>query len=656
MSTMNIESETTPLVKPQRKQSRKPSLFEKPVRKRATEDSNRSSTADHVDPLSLTFRDLRYIVDIKNDETKKMEQKEILKGISGHIAAGDMVALMGPSGAGKSTLLDLLAGRKTVGYIVGDLLFNGKPRSEATLRNSAYVLQSDVHLPNLSVKETLQFAAQFRMPDKIRAYQMEDRIEALLETLEMKHIEDSIVGGDTIAGISGGQRKRLSIGVEIINLPALIFLDEPTTGLDSEIAFDVMYVVQKLSEEGRTTVTTIHQPSEEIFALFNKLMLLDQGNVIYFGPTSEMFTYFTTPPYKFIRPKAINPANFALRTTMQKAQWADGPPPTGAQLAKMYLDSPLYARNRKEMESHCQTTSSYQGKPVPAKEYNQRQEVVLSATKQYRTLVHRLLIISARSTSHRLLIKKSFFAAVVLGSVYWDLDTDFSGAKSRLALLFVTVFFMMQSMVQAVSELIEFRNLFYRERAASCYTTFAYFSTLSALQLPPLIIASLAYSIPLYFMAGFKDEGDAFCYFLLDVFLTLCFGLLLSMLLAGACPDLTSALAVYPAFSMAALLFTGFMITVEETPDWWIWMCYITGTRWAFEGFVINEIDNQGCWEDERIGKTCISGINDSEGLLDNYGFDDFDKMNCLLILAGICVFLWIACYYVMRFVNWERK
>jgi ABC-type multidrug transport system ATPase subunit len=209
--------------------------------------------------------------------------KPLLRDITFTLNTGCMCALMGPSGAGKSTLLDLMAGRKLVGNWSGEMLFNDSIRSPYFCRDSAYVLQDDFHLATLTVEETIYFSARVKMSDIHSERQIHNRVNSLLRLMKLEHIRDRYVGDALHKGISGGQLKRLSIATEIVHLPNLIFLDEPTSGLDSSIALEVMSVVRSLANQNRSCLCTIHQPSPEVFELFDELLLMSQGRIIYAG-------------------------------------------------------------------------------------------------------------------------------------------------------------------------------------------------------------------------------------------------------------------------------------------------------------------------------------------------------------------------------------
>ncbi|XP_047339752.1 pleiotropic drug resistance protein 1-like [Impatiens glandulifera] len=211
---------------------------------------------------------------------------EILKGVSGTFRPGVLTALMGVSGAGKTTLLDILSGRKNTGFLEGEIRISGYPKDQKTFAKfSGYCEQNDIHSPFVTVYESLVFSAWLRLPSNVNSQTREDFIEEVMELLEITELRDALVGTPDVNGLSMEQRKRLTIAVELVANPSIIFMDEPTTGLDSRAAAIVMRTLRNIVDTGRTIVCTIHQPSIGIFEGFDELFLLSQGGQeIYVGP------------------------------------------------------------------------------------------------------------------------------------------------------------------------------------------------------------------------------------------------------------------------------------------------------------------------------------------------------------------------------------
>jgi ABC-type multidrug transport system ATPase subunit len=240
---------------------------------------------------------------------------------------------MGSSGAGKSSLLDILAHRKTVGEVSGNVYLNHKPifqHSSFTKitqlsnygnvlmkRLIAYVMQENILFESLTVYENLYYAAKLRVsfPKNQKPTEVfyTKRVKQIMKLLGLSHIKDSLIGNERERGISGGQKKRVSIGVEIIHKPKIIMLDEPTSGLDSAISYEVMAVLRLIANQSRTVLCTIHQPSPQTYKLFDTLLLLAKGKVLYYGPAQSAVSYFLQSPYMFDPLVSIhNPGEFLI--------------------------------------------------------------------------------------------------------------------------------------------------------------------------------------------------------------------------------------------------------------------------------------------------------------------------------------------------------
>jgi ATP-binding cassette subfamily G (WHITE) protein 2 len=238
-------------------------------------------------PTVLTFSNITVA-------TRTKPQKILLNNVSGSITGG-FWAIMGGSGGGKTTLLSTLSLRLDTSYmeIKGEFRLNGRYYSRSILKSmSAYVMQDDLLHAELTVQETLNYTARLRMGSSMTDQQRQARIDEVLRLLGISHTRNVIIGNTRRKGISGGERKRVSVAMELLNRPKLIFLDEPTSGLDSSTALSVCEALKNLTIVGEcTVVTTIHQPQPKIFALFDNLMLMKQGNLVYQGSARRVDLY-----------------------------------------------------------------------------------------------------------------------------------------------------------------------------------------------------------------------------------------------------------------------------------------------------------------------------------------------------------------------------
>lgn len=258
--------------------------------------------------VTLTFVDVAYSV-----PRPGKPELVILRGVSGVLPAGSLTAVMGPSGCGKSTLLDILADCKTSGVISADIRINGQPRPSNFRSVAGYVMQDDNTHTTLTVRETLYFAAQLRLPGSVSAEERAAVVEQTLKDTDLLHVADTRIGDDVSGGLSGGQRRRATVAIELINQPRLLFLDEPTSGLDAFGALQVTTALKRFADRGQTVACTIHQPRSDIFALFDQLLLMSSGEIMYFGPVTDIYPYFESVGVSC--DTSVNPADFIVDLT-----------------------------------------------------------------------------------------------------------------------------------------------------------------------------------------------------------------------------------------------------------------------------------------------------------------------------------------------------
>lgn len=233
----------------------------------------------------------------------------ILTGVTGVVRPGEIMALLGPSGSGKTTMLTAMAGRLP-GKVTGSISYNGQPFSGWVKRRTGFVTQDDILYPHLTVTETLAFTAMLRLPKMLTTSEKLNRVDSVIAELGLTRCQSGPIGGPLLRGLSGGERKRVSIGQEMLVNPSLLLLDEPTSGLDSTTAQRILAALRELAALGRTIVTTIHQPSTRLYRLFDKVIVLSDGSPIYSGPASGAVRYFAS--IGFTPESPMNPADFLL--------------------------------------------------------------------------------------------------------------------------------------------------------------------------------------------------------------------------------------------------------------------------------------------------------------------------------------------------------
>eukprot|EP00475_Leptophrys_vorax_P017191 TRINITY_DN2380_c0_g2_i2.p1 TRINITY_DN2380_c0_g2~~TRINITY_DN2380_c0_g2_i2.p1 ORF type:complete len:1054 (+),score=272.70 TRINITY_DN2380_c0_g2_i2:35-3196(+) len=253
--------------------------------------------------VTLGFQDLGLML---------TDGSRVLQGVTGEFKNTTLNAVMGPSGSGKSTFLNVLTGKATYGKMEGKVYVNGYRTTIPDLRNQiGFVPQDDIVHTKLTVRENLLFSALLRLPVSMPGQQKLDIVDDALRMLGLSRIQDSIVGDAEKRGISGGQRKRVNIGLEIVAFPDILFLDEPTSGLDSTASLEVLSSLKDLSRLGVTVIAVIHQPRYTLFRLFDEVLLLGVGGkTVFQGKTANAMKYFSDNGFEC--PAHENPADFFL--------------------------------------------------------------------------------------------------------------------------------------------------------------------------------------------------------------------------------------------------------------------------------------------------------------------------------------------------------
>ncbi|XP_011940290.1 PREDICTED: ATP-binding cassette sub-family G member 8 isoform X2 [Cercocebus atys] len=277
-------------------------------------------------PNTLEVRDLNYQVDLASQvpwfehlaqfkmpwtSASRRNSCELgIQNLSFKVRSGQMLAIIGSSGCGRASLLDVITSRGHGGKIKsGQIWINGQPSSPQLVRKCvAHVRQHDQLLPNLTVRETLAFIAQMRLPRTFSQAQRDKRVEDVIAELRLRQCADTRVGNTYVRGVSGGERRRVSIGVQLLWNPGILVLDEPTSGLDSFTAHNLVKTLSRLAKGNRLVLISLHQPRSDIFRLFDLVLLMTSGTPIYLGAAQHMVQYFTAIGYPC--PRYSNPADF----------------------------------------------------------------------------------------------------------------------------------------------------------------------------------------------------------------------------------------------------------------------------------------------------------------------------------------------------------
>ncbi|KAF6250828.1 P-loop containing nucleoside triphosphate hydrolase protein [Scenedesmus sp. NREL 46B-D3] len=544
--------------------------------------------------MTLTIQGLSYSV-LNNQNTK--ETLYLLKGVTGYFRPQEMAALMGPSGSGKTTLLDLLAGRKTVGSTQGSILFAGnKPTRQFLRKFTGYVEQFDTLLPILSVEEMMLYTAELKRPRTEPLADKKAAVAQLLEKLALTPCRHVKIGNPLEKGISGGQAKRVNIGISLITSPRVLFLDEPTSGLDSFTANEVMTTVKALVTDGVTMIATIHSPTAYSFSLFDSLMMLVRGRAVYFGkPGNAAVDYVRAlhgaPGIALTQQQLDSSSAWAHNA----AEWmvdvftqADREGRGGA-FADAYEASPLKQANDEEavllVQSHADLPLQVQ------RELGTRSETVTPWWWGLRTLI------KYRTTNN---YKSSAFLGARIGdkvlmgllmmTLYLGIGDDFNPGNyiNMAAVLFMWITMPAFGAAAYVPSLVLERNLYARERNDGLYRVFTY---LAAKMFDELAI-NLVVSLPVVAVCfyGIRLQGS-FVLFWLVYYVTLCVGIVLAYFVAALAPSMDVANAALPVYVTTLLFFGGFLFTFSTMPPWWKWYSFINPLRYSWTAVMLNQFE-----------------------------------------------------------------
>ncbi|XP_022728526.1 pleiotropic drug resistance protein 1-like isoform X2 [Durio zibethinus] len=543
------------------------------------------------EPHSITFDDIIYSVDMPlemKEQGVAEDRLVLLKGVSGAFRPGVLTALMGVSGAGKTTLMDVLAGRKTGGYIDGNITVSGfTKRQETFARVSGYCEQNDIHSPHVTVYESLLYSAWLRLPTEVDAETRKMFIEEVMELVELNPLRQALVGLPGVNGLSTEQRKRLTIAVELVANPSIIFMDEPTSGLDARAAAIVMRTVRNTVDTGRTVVCTIHQPSIDIFEAFDELFLLKRGGQeIYVGPlghhSKHLIKYFEGIEGVSKIKDGYNPATWMLEVTTTAQELA-----LGVDFANIYKNSELYRRNKALIEDLSKPAPGSRELYFPT-QYSQSFLTQCTAClwKQHWSYWR-----NPPYTAVRFLF--TTVIALMFGTLFWDLGSKTNRRQdliNAMGSMYAAVLFLGFQNASSVQPVVAVeRTVFYREKAAGMYSAMPYAIAQVVIEIPYVFIQSTVYSIIVYAMIGFEWTAAKFFWYLFFMFFSLLYFTFYGMMAVAVTPNYHIASIVSSAFYALWNAFSGFIIPRPSIPIWWRWYYWICPVAWTFYGLVVSQ-------------------------------------------------------------------
>ncbi|KAL0571220.1 ATP-binding cassette transporter snq2 [Marasmius crinis-equi] len=506
---------------------------------------------------TFTWEKLNYVVPVPGGT------RRLLHDVDGYVKPGTLTALMGASGAGKTTCLDVLAQRKNIGVITGDIFVDGRPISSDFARGTAYAEQMDVHELSATVREAIRFSAYLRQPAEVSIEEKNAYVEEIIELLELQDLTEALV-----ISLGVEARKRLTIGVELASKPELLlFLDEPTSGLDAQSAWNLVRFLRKLADQGQAILCTIHQPSSLLFESFDRLLLLERGGeTVYFGDIGadsqvlrEYFARHGAPC-----PSNVNPAEFML-----EAIGAGVSPRIGHRDWKdVWLDSPEYKVVQQEI-AHIKQ----RGLARPETDQKKISTYATSFWYQLKIVIQRNNLALWRSPDYiftRLFVCS--FISLWVSLSFLSLGNSVRDLQFRVFSLFWVCVLPAIIMMQIEPMFIHNRRIFIREASSRIYSPYVFALGQVLGEIPYNILCAIVYWVLMVYPMGYGDGsagvGGTFFQLLVIIFVVL-FGISLGQLIAAITPSVQVAVLFNPFLGLVLSTFAGVTIPYPTMGHFW---------------------------------------------------------------------------------------
>eukprot|EP00871_Galdieria_phlegrea_P002260 jgi/Galph1/3034/GphlegSOOS_G1687.1 len=581
----------------------------------------------------FTWKNLCYYVPVSkkdaldNQRTIHMNgskrELQLLDHIDGYAVPGKLMALFGASGTGKTTLLDVLSDRKTTGRTTGEIKINRKPRNKFFRRIAGYIEQQDIHDDRITVREALEFSARLRQPREVSDEEKLLSVESVLDMLHLREIQHRLVGSSNSQNalmITPEARKRVTIGVELVSRSSILFLDEPTSGLDCRAAWLVMRTVRKVADTGRTVICTIHQPSTELFEMFDEILLLHSGGrICYLGPlgagSCAMIKYFVdrgaNPPYE-----KENPADWVLELVSRDEM--ETTKPDSINWVKVWNQSAENAKIRNMLERYERSTDGHsismdklnhleptmetdtlalldeQTAPIHFQHY-----MASSFMQQLVVVVRRSFLQYWRMPEYNLVrLVLNICAALLMGSAFYHVPRTQLGTEIAVGVVFLIAIFTILSVTAAIHPVEHQREVFYKETASGTYYPLVYWMGMFLQEIPYNLLATSILIVIFYFLVGFPphDFGYFFLSYIILSFVATSFG----QCIAIFSPNEQVSQLIAPVFSSLMLVLAGFIIPKPAIPNYMIWLYWANPYSYAVDSLA------SAVWHHETF--TCTAG------------------------------------------------
>ncbi|KAG0559801.1 hypothetical protein KC19_10G129800 [Ceratodon purpureus] len=535
--------------------------------------------------------------------------RPILVGATGYAEPGSIMAIMGPSGSGKSTLLDTLAGRLAPNTVLtGDMMLNGEKKATLSYGTAAYVTQEDVLIGTLTVRESIMYSANLRLPDSITKEEKNAIVDSTILEMGLSGCQNTYVGNFFVRGLSGGEKRRLSIALQILTRPRLLFLDEPTSGLDSAAAYFVVSTLKNLAKDGRTVISVIHQPSSEVFALFDNLALLSKGRTVYFGEAASASEFFAASNYPC--PPMQSPSDHYLaiinadfdtvKSSLKSLQVDDD----------VEVVDPLLLKTRKNTEEVVKMLSAAYQQSEYATATRARISQIQSECsgrggltrgnkgsasfyRQCMTLTKRSFVNMTRDPGYYWLrVAMYVMVGLCLGTIFWRVGFQYSSILARAGVMFFVAAFLTFMAIGGFPSFVEDMRVFYHERLNGHYGVAAFVVGNTLSSLPFLFLIALSSGTLVYFMVKLHAGFGHYAYFILMLFAALtCVESLMMTVSSVVGRNFLAGIVIGAGIQAIYMLLAGYFRLTKDLPKpvWRYPVSYIAFHTYAIQGLFKND-------------------------------------------------------------------
>ncbi len=518
-----------------------------------------------------------------NSSSSKRVERNLLYNVVGHAEKGQMLALMGASGAGKTSLLDCISLRNH--RFEGNVYLDKQPVDQHFFSTTAYVHQVDLFFATLTVREHLTFHAMVRVKQEVAVADRLRRVDEVIDAVNLRKCAESLIGGPQafIRGISGGERKRLSVATELLSDPEIIFADEPTSGLDAFMALSVCKILKGVASSGKLVVCVIHQPSSEIFELFSHLILLARGQTAYSGPRAQAVDYFAAQ-LGLECPQFYNPADYLIEKLAVNVL-LEKPEVPIEDILRAYQGSDLALQNKAWLDEvedgpGLSVASLVSSREFPATSWTQFAESYKRTVRSY----------AREPVLAKVRFGQAISMGLILGLVYLQQPFDSSATKNRLGAIFLLIMNQSIASMFTVSQVIpKDMAVFMREYLTSANRPSSYFLGLSLAEVPYQVLFPCIFGSIAYWLIGFAPEAVRFFTFLLTLVLMANASCSLGYALSTLTGHDGVAVALGPVLMLPMSLYAGVLHSSDNVPWYFVPLDKVSMIKYAFQAIVVNE-------------------------------------------------------------------